>query len=52
MQTVGSYWPYATTLLIEKGESDYGKIQTDLTVMRRAGELPYDWRASTSTLVA
>jgi hypothetical protein len=29
--------------LVEKAESGYGKIQTDLTVMRRAGELPYDW---------
>src|SRR5215467_10483800 len=31
--------------LVEKAESGYGKIQTDLTVMRRAGELPYDWLA-------
>ena len=30
---------------VEKAESGYGKIQTDLTVMRRAGELPYDWLA-------
>jgi hypothetical protein len=29
--------------LVEKAESGYGKIQTDLTIMRRAGELPYDW---------
>ena len=28
--------------LVEKAESGYGKIQTDLTIMRRAGELPYD----------
>ena len=31
--------------LVEKAESGYAKVQTDLTVMRRAGELPYDWLA-------
>jgi hypothetical protein len=31
--------------LVEKAESGYAKIQTDLTVMRRAGDLPYDWLA-------
>ena len=31
--------------LVEKAESGYGKVQADLTVMRRAGELPYDWLA-------
>src|SRR5262245_30978873 len=31
--------------LVEKAESGYTKVQTDLTVMRRAGELPYDWLA-------
>src|SRR5499427_4932799 len=31
--------------LVEKVESGYGKVQTDLTVMRRAGDLPYDWLA-------
>jgi hypothetical protein len=29
--------------LVEKAERGYAKVQTDLTVMRRAGELPYDW---------
>ena len=29
--------------LVEKAESGYGKVQADLTVMRRARELPYDW---------
>ena len=29
--------------LVEKAESGWGKVQTDLTIMRRAGELPYDW---------
>ncbi len=31
--------------LVEKAETGYAKVQTDLTVMRRAGELPYDWLA-------
>jgi hypothetical protein len=31
--------------LVEKAESGYSKVQTDLTVMRRTGELPYDWLA-------
>jgi hypothetical protein len=31
--------------LVEKAESGYGKVQTDHTVMRRVGELPYDWLA-------
>jgi hypothetical protein len=31
--------------LVEKAESGYAKVQHDLTLMRRAGELPYDWLA-------
>jgi hypothetical protein len=31
--------------LVEKAETGYAKVQTDLTVMRRAGALPYDWLA-------
>jgi hypothetical protein len=31
--------------LVEKEESGYAKVQHDLTIMRRAGELPYDWLA-------
>jgi hypothetical protein len=31
--------------LVEKAESGYGKVQTDLTLMRRAGALPYGWLA-------
>jgi hypothetical protein len=31
--------------LVEKAESGYAKVQTDLTVMRRAGTLPYYWLA-------
>jgi hypothetical protein len=31
--------------LVEKSEHGYAKIQTDLTLLRRAGELPYSWLA-------
>jgi hypothetical protein len=31
--------------LVEKAESGYAKVQTDLTLMRRDGTLPYDWLA-------
>jgi hypothetical protein len=31
--------------IVEKAETGYAKVQTDLTVMRRAGDLPYDWLA-------
>jgi hypothetical protein len=31
--------------LVEKAESGYAKVQHDLTLMRRAGELPYNWLA-------
>jgi hypothetical protein len=31
--------------LVEKAESGYAKVQVDLTLMRREGELPYDWLA-------
>jgi hypothetical protein len=31
--------------LVEKAESGYRTIQYDLTMMRRAGDLPYDWLA-------
>ena len=30
---------------VEKAETGYSKVQADLTVMRRARELPYDWLA-------
>jgi hypothetical protein len=38
---------YQTTVrgLIEKAESGYAKVQNDLTLMRRAGDLPYHWLA-------
>src|SRR5262245_12256881 len=31
--------------IVEKAESGYTKVQTDLTLMRRNGELPYEWLA-------
>jgi hypothetical protein len=31
--------------LVEKAETGYAKVQTDLTLLRRSGELPYDWLA-------
>jgi hypothetical protein len=31
--------------IVEKAETGYTKVQTDLTVMRRDGSLPYDWLA-------
>jgi hypothetical protein len=31
--------------VVEKSEAGYNKVQTDLTQMRRAGALPYNWLA-------
>jgi hypothetical protein len=31
--------------IVEKSEAGYNKVQTDLVLMRRAGELPYGWIA-------
>lgn len=31
--------------LVDKSESGYGKVQTDLVQMRKSGALPYDWLA-------
>src|SRR6516165_2843462 len=31
--------------IVEKAETGYAKVQTDLTLMRRTGELPYGWLA-------
>ena len=31
--------------IVEKAETGYAKVQTDLTVMRRDGSLPYGWLA-------
>jgi hypothetical protein len=34
--------------LVEKSEAGYRKVQVDLVLMRRAGELPYGWLADTT----
>jgi hypothetical protein len=31
--------------LVEKAETGYAKVQTDLTLMRRANDIPYSWLA-------
>jgi hypothetical protein len=31
--------------IVEKSEAGYAKVQTDLVLMRRSGELPYGWLA-------
>jgi hypothetical protein len=31
--------------VVEKTEAGYAKVQTDLVLLRRAGELPYEWLA-------
>jgi hypothetical protein len=31
--------------IVEKSESGYNKVQTDVVLMRKAGVLPYDWLA-------
>jgi hypothetical protein len=31
--------------IIEKSEAGYTKVQTDLVVMRKSGEMPFDWLA-------
>jgi hypothetical protein len=31
--------------VVEKSEAGYNKVQTDLVLMRKAGELPYNWLA-------
>src|SRR5438045_9386788 len=31
--------------IVEKCEAGYAKVQTDLVLMRRAGEMPVDWLA-------
>jgi hypothetical protein len=36
--------------IIEKTEAGYTKVQTDLTVMRRSGWLPYGWLADNTRL--
>jgi hypothetical protein len=45
---------YAATVrgTIDKSEAGYGKVQTDLVLMRRAGMLPYDWLADAGSDVS
>src|SRR5579862_3608279 len=44
--TVRQVFYQATVLgLVEKSEAGYGKVQTDLVQMRKAGVLRYDWLA-------
>jgi hypothetical protein len=31
--------------IVEKAEAGYNKVQTDLVLMRRSGDLPYEWLA-------
>jgi hypothetical protein len=39
------FYQAAVRNIVEKTERGYSKVQTDLTVMRREGELPYGWLA-------
>jgi hypothetical protein len=34
--------------LIEKSDTGYAKVQTDLVLMRRAGDMPFDWLADST----
>lgn len=54
---VAEQWPmtvrqvfYQATVrgIVEKAETGYVKVQTDLVSMRRAGDLPYDWLADST----
>jgi hypothetical protein len=39
----GVYYQATIRSLVEKTEGGYDKVQHDLVVMRRAGDLPYGW---------
>jgi hypothetical protein len=41
----GVYYQATVRGLVEKTELGYRQVQHDLTVMRRAGDLPYGWLA-------
>jgi hypothetical protein len=41
----GVFYQASVRGLVEKAEFGYRKAQTDLTLMRKAGELPYNWIA-------
>src|SRR4051794_9779057 len=34
--------------IVEKSELGYNKVQTDLVLMRKAGEMPFDWLADST----
>lgn len=34
--------------VVDKTEADYAKVQTDLVLMRRSGEMPYSWLADST----
>ena len=36
--------------IVEKSEAGYAKVQTDLVLMRRAGDLPYHWLADKTAM--
>ena len=36
--------------IVEKDEAGYGKVQTDLVAMRKAGQLPYGWIADNTRI--
>lgn len=47
--TVRQVYYQGTVLgVVDKTEADYNKVQTDLVVMRRAGDLPYSWLADST----
>ena len=39
------FYPASVRGIVDKSEVGYDRVQTDLTVMRRAGDLPYGWLA-------
>jgi hypothetical protein len=47
--TVRQVYYQATVLgLVEKTENGYGQVQNDLTLLRRAGSMPYGWLADST----
>ena len=43
MSVRGVYYQATVRSLVEKTEGGYDKVQHDLVLMRRAGDLPYGW---------
>ncbi len=48
MSVRGAFYQASVRELVAKTESGYCKVQTDLTLMRRAGTLPYGWITDSS----